>query len=220
MMDRDIEWYAVKLGILLILIYGAQLLVDGLTGMLAFSAESFTQRPWTLFTSMFIHSPADYMHLFNNLFFFFIFGTLLELTIGSRRMFAVFIITGLFAGLAAFHFYPDSRVLGASGAVSGIVATMAVIRPRQIGLFWGVPVPMWVVLIGWIITNAVGIGASAGIAYEAHLYGLIAGAVAGLHFRTNHDHEAEQRESEDETDIVTEDDLEERIKEFERRYMK
>lgn len=218
-MDRDINWYALKLGILLIGIYIVQLMVKDLTAVLAFSVQEATQRPWTLFTSMFVHSPADYMHLLNNLFFLVIFGTLLELTIGSRDMLGVFLLTGLFAGLAAFQFYPDSQVLGASGAVSGIVATLAVIRPKQIGLFWGVPVPMYVVLIGWLVINAVGIGSSAGIAYEAHLYGLAAGIVTGIYYRKNTDLEKKEGKKKDMVEEADEE-LERRINEFEEEYMR
>lgn len=217
MKHDEIRWYALKLGIVLIGIYIVQLLVEDLTGLLAFSVQEATQRPWALFTSMLVHNPADYMHLLNNLFFLVVFGTLLELTIGSRAMLGVFIVTGLVAGLAAFQFYPESQVLGASGGVSGIVATLAIIRPKQIGLFWGVPVPMWVVLIGWLMTNAVGIGASAGIAYEAHLYGLVAGIATGIHYRM--ETEQEEQSSDDRIEEADEE-LEQRIKEFERRYMR
>ncbi len=179
-----------------VFIYMLQLLFPGLTG-LAFVADRFLLEPWTLLTSFFLHSPGDYMHLLNNLFFLAVFGFMLENVVGTRKFLALFFTSGLFANLSAFTFYPSTPVLGASGAVSGIVAALAVIRPRDVGLFWGVPVPMWAALLGWVVTNAVGGLASGGnIAFEAHLYGLLFGAIYGLFMRGEHSREREEHEVE------------------------
>ncbi|MCJ7478724.1 MAG: rhomboid family intramembrane serine protease [Candidatus Nanohaloarchaeota archaeon QJJ-7] len=154
---------------------------------LSFVASDFLLEPWTILTSIFLHNPGDYMHLLNNLFFLAVFGFMLENIVGTRRFLSLYMFTGVFANLSAFVFYPSTPVLGASGAISGIIAALAVIRPRDVGLFWGVPVPMWAALLGWVVTNLTGAAASGGgIAFEAHLFGLASGALLGLFMRREH----------------------------------
>ncbi|MDY6777124.1 MAG: rhomboid family intramembrane serine protease [Candidatus Nanohaloarchaea archaeon] len=203
------RFYALKMGALLIAVYLLQLLFPSLTGLLSLRAETFMQQPWTIVTSFFIHAPSDYMHLLNNLFFLIVFGSILEGYISGRRFLLLYLASGIVANLSAFIFYPEAAVLGASGAISGVVGYLAVLKPRQAGLFWGVPLPMWAVLIGWVATNAVGIGASAGIAFEAHLLGIVFGGIAAFPAREV----AEQERSED----VQID--EEQIREWEERYL-
>lgn len=168
---------------LIVIVYLIQLLV-GMDG-LAFVADRFWRAPWTIITSVFLHNPGDYMHLLNNLFFLALFGFMLERFVGTRRFLLIFLSSGIVANLSAFMFYPSTPVLGASGAVSGIVAALAVVRPRTIGLLWGVPAPMWAVLLGWIGINALGFNASGNIAFEAHLFGLIYGVLIGAFLRDN-----------------------------------
>lgn len=185
-MDADgpqIRYHAIKIGLLVIVVYAFQHIVPALTDLAILRPAVVMQRPWTFVTSIFVHAPGDYMHLLNNTFFLLLFGTLFERWAGSRTFLVVFLLGGLAANLAAFSFYYDSAVLGMSGAVSGIVAALTVIRPRSVGLFWGAPLPMWAVLLGWVMTNLAGLGARTGVAYEAHLYGLVFGAVAGLYLR-------------------------------------
>ncbi len=182
----------------IIAIYVLQLLAPGVTG-LSFVASEFAAAPWTILTSIFLHNPGDYMHLLNNLFFLVVFGFMLENIIGTKKFLGLYLGGGILANLSAFIFYPATPVLGASGAISAIIAALAVIRPRDMGLFWGVPVPMWAALLGWIVTNLVGAAATGGgIAYEAHLFGLAAGAVAGLFFRSEHSRSDSQDDTVDE----------------------
>ncbi|MDY6769544.1 MAG: rhomboid family intramembrane serine protease, partial [Candidatus Nanohaloarchaea archaeon] len=139
-----------------------------------------------------------------------VFGFMLENIVGTRKFLALFAGAGILANLSAFIFYPAVPVLGASGAVSGIVAALAVIRPRDIGLFWGVPVPMWAALLGWVATNLAGAAATGGgIAFEAHLFGLAAGAAFGLFERREH---SRSRAEEHEIDVD--------VEEWEERFMR
>jgi membrane associated rhomboid family serine protease len=215
---RRSRYLALWIGAGLILIYIAQHLLPGLTDQLIFRPATVADEPWTYVTSMFIHAPDDYMHLLNNLFFLIVFGTMLELLVGSERFLGIFLIGGLVANLSAFTFYPDSAVLGASGAISAIIASLAVFRPRKPGLFWGVPVPMWAALLGWIGTNLIGTAATGGgIAFEAHLYGLGFGAIAGIYLRQLENSSPRQKRN-DRADGPIEID-EQTIREWERRYM-
>ncbi|MDY6788907.1 MAG: rhomboid family intramembrane serine protease [Candidatus Nanohaloarchaea archaeon] len=178
---------------------------------MAFTASKVASEPWAILTHIFVHSPTDYMHLLNNLFFLTVFGTITEHYIGSRNFAILFLSSGAVASLSAFVYYPGSMVLGASGAISGIVAFLAVLKPRRVGLFWGVPLPMWAVLVGWIATNLAGVGSSAGIAFEAHLFGLLFGAFTSLVYRTSRP-SSRKRASEIKIDR-------ERIRRWEERYL-
>lgn len=210
----EIRYHAVKIGVLVVIIYALQQVFPAVTAELILRPAELMDRPWTFVTSIFIHAPTDYMHLLNNLFFLMLFGTIFERWAGSRTFLTVFLVGGLVANLAAFSFYYDSAVLGMSGAVSAIVGALTVIRPRSVGLFWGVPLPMWAVMVGWLATNLAGIGASSGIAYEAHMYGLIVGAVTGIYLRKT------QRSVQRVSELEEADEPEtEEIEEWEDRFM-
>ncbi|MDY6761838.1 MAG: rhomboid family intramembrane serine protease [Candidatus Nanohaloarchaea archaeon] len=197
----EVRYTSLLLAAAVIAIYILQLLVPAVTD-LSFVAAEFSSEPWTIVTSLFLHNPTDYMHLLNNLFFLAVFGFMLENIIGTEKFLVLFLGGGVFANLSAFVFYPASPVLGASGAISAIVAAMAVIRPRAMGLFWGVPVPMWAALLGWIATNIVGAAASGGgIAFEAHLFGLAAGGIAGMFLRREHSRPNRRDKVEEDIDL-------------------
>ena len=210
-MSSETRYYALKLSALIVLVYAVQLIAPEITEILGFRAVEFPSNYWAIFTSFFIHSVSDYMHLINNLFFLAIFGTVLEYYIGSKKFILFFVAAGLFANLSAFIYYPESLVLGASGAVSGIIAYLAVIKPRKIGLFWGAPLPMWLVGLMWVVTNLVSVGADAGIAFEAHLFGLGFGGLIAVFYRSS---ETGKKATEEDLEISEED-----IRRWEERYM-
>lgn len=197
--DNRVRYASLILSAGVIAIYLLELMFPAAAHDFALYVPTFWQEPWTLITSIFLHSTSDYMHLLNNLYFLAVFGFILENTIGTKRFLTLFLAAGIFAGLSAFTFYPTSPVWGASGAISGIIAALAIIKPRSPGLLYGLPVPMWLALGGWVGSNLVQstefwllIGAtitdtaSGGTAFEAHLYGLFFGIVYGLFIRRKH----------------------------------
>lgn len=203
----------------IVVVYVLQLLFPPLNE-LAFVAAEFWERPWTLFTSMFLHSPQDFMHLMNNLFFLIMFGFMLENTIGTHRFLKLYVAAGLFAGLSAFTFYPNTPVLGASGAISGVIGAIAVLKPRGVGFIGYIPVPMWAALGWWVGFNLLGtMGTGGGTAFEAHLYGLFYGAAYGLFMRKRHPHIAEEIRKQDGDDDWDWDDEDIDIEEWERKHM-
>jgi len=100
---------------------------------------------WTLLTSMFLHIAP--FHLFVNMFSLFFLGKFLEMLIGRKRFFWLYILSGLFAGLffaALAYFFggtsaiagrifgnPDTFALGASGAIFAIAGVLALLTPRN-----------------------------------------------------------------------------------------
>ncbi len=148
---------------------------------------------WTweaLVSSMFLH--GGWMHLVGNLWFLWIFGNNVEDSMGHLRFVAFYLICGLAAAGAHVALNPASVIpmVGASGAISGIMGAYLVLHPkaRVDTLFFFfvfirvVPLPAWVILGYWMVLQVAGLGAEAtvgggGVAYAAHVGGFLAGAL-------------------------------------------
>lgn len=150
-------------------------------------------RAVTWLSSMFLH--GDLMHLVGNMVFLFVIGFVLEKVIGAGRM-ALFYLIGGFGALALFWLVqPDSGVplVGASGAISGIMGMYTVVFwTRRIDFFYWAFVYVDYVKAPAIILLPVWVGLEifhyltdngSGVAYMAHLGGLLTGAGLGLWHR-------------------------------------
>ncbi|MDI6885759.1 MAG: rhomboid family intramembrane serine protease [archaeon] len=136
------------------------------------------ERPWTLITHIFLHGSFE--HFFLNMLFFLFFGPVLERKIGSSKFLLIFFLSGIFAGIG-WSFTSVNPALGASGALSGIFATLAVLMPRmRIYFFFLIPMEIWMVLVLFAIYDFVMIGSADMIAHTAHLSGLFFGLFAGM----------------------------------------
>ncbi len=144
----------------------------------AFLLSGF-DRPWTLVTSMFLH--GDPMHLLSNLFALGLFGLIFESRFGEKRLLAVFFAGGIASSLASAMFYDAS--LGASGAIFAVIGVVAVTMPRMIVWNLGVPMPMIVAAIVWLILDIAGVFFPSSTANMAHIAGMAFGAVVGLIWR-------------------------------------
>ncbi len=148
------------------------------------------QRLFTLFTSMFMH--ANWFHLLGNMLFLYVFGDNVEDAFGHASYLALYLISGLIAGLAqiliSMLLLGDLTigVIGASGAISGVLGAYLVLYPTArivtlVGYFI-VPLPAILFLGFWFIMQwAYGIfDPLGGVAYFAHIGGFIAGILLGL----------------------------------------
>ena len=140
-----------------------------------------------LLTSMFLH--GSWMHLLGNMWFFWIFGNNVEDSMGRARFLGFYLICGLLAAAAQIGFNPASTtpMVGASGAISGIMGAYLVLFPRVrvfMLVFLGflvttIALPAWVMLIYWMAIQFFGglqsMGASGGVAFWAHIGGFVAG---------------------------------------------
>ena len=86
-------------------------------------------------SSMFLHDPASLWHLGGNMAFLVIFGTLVERSIGSIRFLVVYLAAGVVGGLTHVLVNPAATdpLVGASGAIFGVMAVAAMVRPRLVG---------------------------------------------------------------------------------------
>jgi len=150
------------------------------------------RRLWTVITSMFIHGSPD--HLLGNMLYLFIFGDNVEDILGHAKYLVFYLLSGLGATLihiATLPPYPyawSSPALGASGAISGVLAAYMLLFPRVrikvlTPIFFGyfmlrVPAHFFIGL--WFLYQFyAGIGSLAGIpsgiAFWAHIGGFITG---------------------------------------------
>ena len=143
----------------------------------------------TLITYQFLH--ANFMHVFGNMIFLFVFGDDIEELIGHWRFLAFYLACGVGAGLAFVLSGPGVTMLliGASGSVAGVVAAYLMYRPceKVTALLGLIPLRVrafWVTG-GWAIWQFIEAANrnQDGVAYWAHVGGLATGAVLFLLLR-------------------------------------
>jgi len=150
----------------------------------------------TLFTSMFMH--AGWVHLGGNMLYLWIFGDNVEDRFGHIQFAIFYLLCGLAATFAQLAFSMGSNVpnLGASGAVAGVLGAYILMFPQQqVRVLIGrvvTPVSAIIVIGLWIVLQFFsGIGSIAntadtgGVAYMAHIGGVIAGFVLTFLLRGN-----------------------------------
>ncbi len=149
----------------------------------------------TLFSSMFMH--GGYAHIAGNMLFLFVFGDNVEKAFGSLLYTAFYLVCGVIASLAHVLSQTDSVIpsLGASGAISGVLAAYLVLFPKNrvkvlVGMRFVTEVPAIVMIGMWAVFQFVAgfasITASAqtsGVAYMAHIGGFVAGLVLAFLLR-------------------------------------
>ena len=175
---REGQAYALSFGFIPAVFFGQA----GLPGELARVPSAAT-----LVTSMFSHGGL--MHLAGNMWFLWLYGDNVEDAMGRSRYLLFFLICGCAGTLAHAALDPASRIplVGASGAISGVIAAYLLIWPRAnirvaywFYFFIGtINVPAFVVLGFWIVEQLfalpVAMQAQGGIAIAAHLGGFAAG---------------------------------------------
>ena len=184
-----LSYWSVRLLLVCVAVFFLQALFEPLTDELVLVSAGVLSRPWTLVTSMFAH--ADFNHLFYNMFALFLFGTILERIVGGNKFLLIYFSAGLLGSLATLPLYAAS--LGASGAIFGVMGTVAVLRPRMVVYVSYVPMPMIVAAAVWAAMDLVGFFVPSGVANAAHLAGLGLGILAGLYLKNTYGEVAEPK---------------------------
>jgi rhomboid family protein len=153
----------------------------------------------TLFTSMFLHAGWD--HILGNMLFLFVFGIHVERSMGGARYLAFYLICGMAANAAEILTGLGSNLpgLGASGAISGVLAAYLRLYPGSrirtlvpFGIIaWGTSIPAWIFVGGWFLLQLFyqltpSDPNSGGVAYSAHVGGFIAGLLLVPLFTQSH----------------------------------
>src|SRR5918999_2472617 len=122
------------------------------------------RQSWNVITSMFLH--GSWMHLLGNMWFLWLFGNNIEDSMTRPRYVAFYLLSGLAAALAQVAANPQSEVpmVGASGAISGVMGAYLVLFPR-VRVFTLVPLgflittlalPAWLMLVYWAVLQFFG----------------------------------------------------------------
>jgi membrane associated rhomboid family serine protease len=160
----------------------------------------------TLLTSQFAH--ANLAHLAGNMLFLAIFGDNVECRIGKKRFLALYLLSGIAGALAhtaaaalAGPQALDSALIGASAAISGVLAAYLVLFPGNkvlVLLFFFIPTALsaWMVIGFWFVLQVLGglAGVSAGgVAYLAHLGGFLPAFIWARYYRSVEARRLEER---------------------------
>ncbi|GAB6053823.1 rhomboid family intramembrane serine protease [Magnetospira thiophila] len=144
--------------------------------------------PWpvTLLTYQFLH--GGWWHLIGNMLYLWVFGPSIEDAMGHRRFLAFYLICGVLAAAVQGAVAPTSQwpMIGASGAVSGVLGAYIMLHPRAnilvlipiVIIFWTARLPALIVLGLWFLlqfVNATGGDGGSEVAFWAHVGGFIAG---------------------------------------------
>ncbi|WP_433325608.1 rhomboid family intramembrane serine protease [Spirillospora sp. CA-294931] len=149
--------------------------------------DGFEKTPWmSAFSSMFLHGSP--LHLLGNLVALFVIGSGVEDRLGRLRFLLAYLFFGLAAVYGQAYSAPDATtpVVGASGAVAGVMGVYLILNPRGrivslVPPFIVARLPVWVVMAYFFILQWLSLGNSeSNVAYEAHIAGFVAGLLFAL----------------------------------------
>lgn len=136
-------------------------------------------RAYELLTYGFVHDPSSLRHIFFNMFGLWLFGRDVEAIYGRAEFLRIYLSLVVLCGIVwvvvqyvslLMGHWPTGAVIGASGAVLGIMVLYVTYYPRRVFLFWGIlPMPAWLLLVLFIAQDLAGVGV--GVAHEVHLAG-------------------------------------------------
>ena len=180
-MPKEPEFYytALWLAAICIVIFSFQEMMPSLTNQITLVSKDAFSHPWTFITSIFAHGSMG--HLLSNMFALVLFGLILEKHIGTKKFLFVFFATGIFAGFIGMLYY--NALLGASGAIMGILGTLAIMRPGMVVWVSYIPMPMIIAAGVWAFLDYMGIFTPGNVANISHLAGIGLGLIIGVIFR-------------------------------------
>jgi len=155
------------------------------------------QTAWlTIFSAMFLH--GGWFHILSNMWILFIFGDNVEDRMGAGRYLVFYLLSGVAAALTQAFFLPGSSepMIGASGAIAGVLGAYLVLFPRArilslvpiIFIFTVIEIPAPIFLLFWFGSQlfsgflSLGGASGSGIAWWAHIGGFVFGLLGVLLF--------------------------------------
>lgn len=129
---------------------------------------------WQFFTYMFTHGSLS--HLFFNMIALFFFGTPVERRMGTTDYTLFYFFTGIGAGLFSFLIYwltgQNILLVGASGAIFGVLLAFATYFPEEQILLFGIfPLPAYAMVILYAVIEILSMGSVSNVAHMTHLAG-------------------------------------------------
>lgn len=151
-----------------------------------FSMRPDIAMPWMFVTSVFMH--GDPSHIFFNMFMLFMFGMTLERMIGHKLFLGLFLLAGIMGnlGYVLFCTVTGSNIpaVGASGAIYGIFACLAILAPQiRVYLFFFLPLKIIHALILYAAIDILFLNTNSNVAHAAHLAGLVVGVAFAFYLK-------------------------------------
>ncbi len=154
---------------------------DFVDSYLALNPEYLSERPWTLITYMFVHANFD--HLFWNMLFLFFFGMELERRVGEMKFLQIYLLSGIVAA-GAQMLIASGGLVGASGALYGVMGCLAMIAPEiRVLVFFVLPLSIRAAVVVFALIDFLMMGSGDSIAHMAHIAGLLVGLAFGYAMR-------------------------------------
>ena len=187
-LGRDMNAAIFVLGFIPAALFGVHAALQGFVGLSPFA---------TIFTSMFMHGSI--LHIAGNMLYLWIFGNNVEDAMGHVRFIIFYLISGVAAALTLAFIDPASRIpmVGASGAISGVLAAYVLLFPRArvtvivpLGIiFYPLALSAFWVVSFWFILQLVSAWLSPpnapGVAWWAHVGGFAAGLILTPLFKSS-----------------------------------
>jgi membrane associated rhomboid family serine protease len=184
--QRTFMWMVYALGTIPAVLFGSAVLPDDVALLPSW---------FTLLTSMFLH--GNFAHLVGNMLFLWVFGDNVEDSMGHGRFILFYLLCGVIAASVHAAAMPESvaPMIGASGAISGVLGAYFILHPRVqvwVIVFAFIPLrlPTYVVLCTWAAMQVVlfftADKATNPVAWWAHIAGFAAGALLIRYFRYPH----------------------------------
>ena len=168
-----------------LLMYVVRLINPEIMYDLGLCRATFLEAPWTLLTSMFIHTTI--WHILANMITLYFFGNYLNRLLGNARFLIIYFAGGIAGGLLYLLLAssPYAVAVGASGAIFALGGVLAVMRPKLRVLVFPIPapIPLWIAVIGVFIIFSF----LPNVAWQGHLGGLVAGALLLLKIKKRKD---------------------------------
>lgn len=136
-------------------------------------------RPWSPVTYMFLHASTG--HIFFNMLALFFFGPRLEAELGGRSFLTLYFVSGVMGAVLSFFFTPFTAIVGASGAIYGVMLAFAYYWPKARIFIWGIlPIEsryLVIIMTAFSLFGGFGGGGGDGTAHFAHLGGFLGGFI-------------------------------------------
>jgi membrane associated rhomboid family serine protease len=190
--NLNVLWFLIALNVVIFVITLAR--PEETIYFLGLTPALLSKHPWTIISSMFVHDPRSFIHILFNMIGLYFLGSFLIRAVGEKSFLAVFFLGGLAGNILYFvlgHLvlrgllpppfgHPFTPGIGASGGIFALGGALAVMVPRvPVFIFFiPVPIPLWVAIVIFFFLSFL-----PGIAWQAHVGGLLLGLAAGLIFR-------------------------------------
>jgi len=181
----NLLWFLIALNVLIFVIElatgGLSITADNpVVRLLGLSGAQLRQQPWTIISSIFVHGGFGHI-LFNMISLYFL-GSFFLRAVGDRTFLAVYFLGGLAGNVLYVLLAPANAIgIGASGAIFAIGGALAVLVPKIPVYIFFIPIamPLWAAILIFLVLSFLFVG----VAWQAHLGGVLAGVVAGFILR-------------------------------------